>query len=105
MLTPAPKIDALLDTLLAEVCAILGSRLVGMYLDGSLLVPMGARARGRLRRATHDPGARSTARSLPVHRAWGYRCYAVLTMCRMLYTLHHGAIVSKPGGGRSPPPG
>ena len=26
---------------------------------------------------------------------WGYRCYAVLTMCRMLYTLSHGAIVSK----------
>jgi len=24
-----------------------------------------------------------------------YRCYAVLTMCRMLYTLHHGAIVPK----------
>lgn len=61
---------------------------------------MGARARGRLRRATHDPGARSTARSLPVHRAWGYRCYAVLTMCRMLYTLHHGAIVSKPVAAR-----
>ena len=26
---------------------------------------------------------------------WGYRCYAVLTMCRMLYTLSDGAIVSK----------
>jgi predicted nucleotidyltransferase len=26
---------------------------------------------------------------------WGYRAYAVLTMCRMLYTLSHGAIVSK----------
>jgi hypothetical protein len=25
-----------------------------------------------------------------------YRCYAILTMSRMLYTLHHGAIVSKP---------
>jgi hypothetical protein len=24
-----------------------------------------------------------------------YRCYAVLTMCRMLYTIRHGAIVSK----------
>ena len=36
MLTPAPEIDALLDTLLTEVCAILGPRLVGMYLEGSL---------------------------------------------------------------------
>ena len=26
---------------------------------------------------------------------WGYRAYAVLTMCRMLYTLSHGVIVSK----------
>jgi aminoglycoside adenylyltransferase-like protein len=25
-----------------------------------------------------------------------YRCYAVLTMCRALYTLHHGTIVTKP---------
>jgi Domain of unknown function (DUF4111)/Nucleotidyltransferase domain len=28
-------------------------------------------------------------------RKWGYRCYAVLTMCRMLYSLSHGTIVSK----------
>jgi hypothetical protein len=28
-------------------------------------------------------------------RSWGYRAYAVLTMCRMLYTLEHGRIVSK----------
>jgi len=28
-------------------------------------------------------------------QSWGYRCYAVLTMCRMLYTLRHGTIVSK----------
>ncbi|MCL4265135.1 MAG: DUF4111 domain-containing protein [Anaerolineae bacterium] len=26
----------------------------------------------------------------------GYRRYAILTMCRMLYTLHRGAVVSKP---------
>lgn len=25
-----------------------------------------------------------------------YRCYAVLTMSRMLYTIHHGAVASKP---------
>lgn len=31
---------------------------------------------------------------------WGYRCYAVLTMCRMLYTLSHGAIVSKRSAAR-----
>jgi aminoglycoside adenylyltransferase-like protein len=29
-----------------------------------------------------------------------YRCYAVLTMCRMLYTIRHGAIVSKPVAAR-----
>jgi hypothetical protein len=28
-------------------------------------------------------------------QSWGYRCYAVLTMCRMLYSLSHGTIVSK----------
>jgi hypothetical protein len=28
-------------------------------------------------------------------RNWGYRCYAVLTMCRMLYSLSHGTVVSK----------
>ncbi len=30
----------------------------------------------------------------------GYQAYAVLTMCRMLYTLQHGAIVSKPAAAR-----
>jgi Aminoglycoside adenylyltransferase, C-terminal domain len=29
-----------------------------------------------------------------------YRCYAVLTMSRMLYTIHHGAIVTKPSAAR-----
>jgi hypothetical protein len=28
-------------------------------------------------------------------RSWGYRAYAVLTMCRMLYTLEYGTIVAK----------
>jgi hypothetical protein len=37
----------------------------------------------------------------PTHlRSWGYRCYAVLTMCRMRYTLQHGAIVTKPVAAR-----
>jgi predicted nucleotidyltransferase len=31
---------------------------------------------------------------------FGYRCYAVLTMCRMLYTLAHGTVVSKPMAAR-----
>ncbi len=30
----------------------------------------------------------------------GYRRYAVLTMCRMLYTLHRGQVVSKPAAAR-----
>jgi hypothetical protein len=30
----------------------------------------------------------------------GYQAYAVLTMCRILYTLHHGTIVSKPTAAR-----
>lgn len=30
----------------------------------------------------------------------GYRRYAVLTMCRMLYTLHKGDVVSKPAAAR-----
>jgi predicted nucleotidyltransferase len=29
-----------------------------------------------------------------------YRCYAVLTMCRMLYTLRYGTIVTKPAAAR-----
>jgi hypothetical protein len=29
-----------------------------------------------------------------------YRCYAVLTMSRMLYTIRHGAIVTKPTAAR-----
>jgi hypothetical protein len=29
-----------------------------------------------------------------------YRCYAVLTMCRMLYTMRHGTIVTKPVAAR-----
>ena len=29
-----------------------------------------------------------------------YQAYAVLTMCRALYTLHHGAIASKPVSAR-----
>jgi len=33
-------------------------------------------------------------------QSWGYRCYAVLTMCRMLYSLSHGAIVSKRAAAR-----
>ncbi len=31
---------------------------------------------------------------------FGYRCYAVLTMCRTLHTLRHGAIVTKPVAAR-----
>jgi hypothetical protein len=30
----------------------------------------------------------------------GYQAYAILTMCRILYTLHHGTIVSKPAAAR-----
>ena len=30
----------------------------------------------------------------------GYESYAILTMCRILYTLEHGAIASKPAAGR-----
>lgn len=30
----------------------------------------------------------------------GYRRYAILTMCRMLYTFRHGAVVSKPEAAR-----
>jgi hypothetical protein len=33
-------------------------------------------------------------------RGSGYRCYAILTMCRMLYTFRHGAVVSKPAAAR-----
>jgi hypothetical protein len=29
-----------------------------------------------------------------------YQAFAVLTMCRVLYTLHHGAIASKPVSAR-----
>jgi hypothetical protein len=32
-----------------------------------------------------------------------YRCYAILTMTRMLYTLHHGTIVTKPFAARRVP--
>jgi hypothetical protein len=31
---------------------------------------------------------------------FGYRCYAVLTMCRMRYTLEHGSIATKPVAAR-----
>jgi len=35
------------------------------------------------------------------HLQWvGYRVYAITTMCRMLYTLQHGEIVSKPTAAR-----
>lgn len=30
----------------------------------------------------------------------GYRAYAILTMCRMLYTLQHGTVASKPVAAR-----
>ena len=30
----------------------------------------------------------------------GYQSYAILTICRMLYTLQHGAVVSKPAAAR-----
>ncbi len=33
-------------------------------------------------------------------RGPGYQPYAVLTMCRMLHTLEHGVIVSKPAAAR-----
>ena len=210
MLTPDPEIDALLDTLRAEVRAILGPRFVGMYLDGSLaagdfdpassdidvivvtagdlpdevigaLRAMHGRiaegssrwarelevayvARHTIRAPGRRPGPcpcieRGSAHLEVVNleggywtlhrhvlrqhgvvvmgpppatlidpvspgelrqavadvlddwwrpmrddptrlRAWEYRYYAVLTMCRMLYTLHHGAIVSKPVAAR-----
>ena len=30
----------------------------------------------------------------------GYQAYAILTMCRILYTMEHGAIVTKPAAAR-----
>jgi hypothetical protein len=30
----------------------------------------------------------------------GYQAYAILTMCRMLYTLEHGRVASKPAAAR-----
>ena len=43
---------------------------------------------------------RPMLRDGPLLRNGFYRCYAVLTMSRMLYTLRHGAIVSKPVAAR-----
>ncbi len=207
--TPYPDVNALLQELLSGVRAILGPRLVGMYLEGSLAIgdfepdksdidfvgitdgdlsdktfltlkemhariatgaskwakevegsyiPQGALRRHDPRPAAHpyiDRGsslaivhqesgywiihrqmlrehgvvlAGPAPRTLidPVHpselreavlgilREWWmpmlvdapllqnsfYRCYAVLTMCRMLYTIRHGTIVSKPVAAR-----
>jgi hypothetical protein len=36
----------------------------------------------------------------PLLRNSFYRCYAVLTMSRMLYTIRHGAIAAKPVAAR-----
>jgi hypothetical protein len=33
-------------------------------------------------------------------KSWGYQGYTVHTLCRILYTLHHGAVVSKPVAAR-----
>ena len=50
------------------------------------------RALLELMRGWWAPMAHDTARLQHL----GYRCYAVQTMCRMLYTLQHGAIAPKP---------
>jgi hypothetical protein len=114
MATPYPKINALLQELGAGVQSILGARFVGLYLDGSLAI--GDFAPGRAshldrggtlamvrqesgywiihRRMLREHGV-AVADAAPLRNGF-YRCYAVLTMTRMLYTIRHGAIVSKP---------
>ena len=90
----------MLDALLAGVQRILGDRFAGLYLYGSLAagdfdpVPpddLRGAVRGILRE-WWEPLLLDTERL----RADVYRAYAVLTMCRALYTLRHGAIASKP---------
>lgn len=98
--TPYSDVNAVLHELLSGVQNILGKQFVGMYLGGSIATgdfdPISPK---ELRQAVldilhrwwapilRDPG-------LPLNSP-GYRTYAVLTMCRMLYTLQHGAVVSK----------
>jgi hypothetical protein len=59
---------------------------------------------GELRQAVPDILQRWWAPMLtgpgPQLNSPGYRAYAILTMCRMLYTLEHGEIVSKPVAAR-----
>jgi hypothetical protein len=117
--TPYPGINSVLQEFLSEVRAILGRRFVGMYLEGSLAMgdfepdksEHGLVLAGPPPRTLIDPVQPSELREAVVGilREWwapmlveaplleksSYRCYAVLTMSRMLYTIHHGAIVSK----------
>lgn len=97
--TPYPEVDAPLRQSFGEVRERLGRHFVGMYLYGSLaagdfapdssdidfLVVAGGDQTGELSQPLHG-----------MHASPGYRRYAIVTMCRMLYTFRHGAVVSKP---------
>ncbi|HVA89763.1 MAG TPA: aminoglycoside adenylyltransferase domain-containing protein [Chloroflexota bacterium] len=55
--------------------------------------------RRAMARSINEWPARLSHEPLPLHQ-WGFRVFTVLTMCRMLYTLDSGAVVSKPVAAR-----
>lgn len=101
--TPYPEVYALLRQLSGEVRERLGRHFVGMYLYGppaagdfapdssdiDFPVVTGADLTGELFQPPRG-----------MHASPGYRRHAIVTMCRMLYTFRHGAVVSKPEAAR-----
>lgn len=75
--TPYADVNAVLREFLSNIQAIVGDHFRAMYLDGYLALGDFAALRRR-----------------------GNQTYTVLTLCRILYTLDSGAVVSKPVAAR-----
>lgn len=101
--TPYPEVYAPPRQLLGEVRERLGRHFVGMYLYGPLAAGDFAPDSSDIDFLVVAGGDLTGELSQPLrgmHASPGYRRYAIVTMCRMLYTFRHGAVVSKPEAAR-----
>jgi predicted nucleotidyltransferase len=94
--------NAFLDLLLSRIRMTLGNKLVGLYIFGSLVVGDFAYDSSDIdliaatsTELDEEEVERLKRMHAEVMRPRKYQAYAILTMCRVLYTFKRGEIVSK----------
>ena len=100
--TAYTDINAFLDTLLSRLQMTLGNKLVGLYIFGSLVVgdfDYASSDIDLLAATSTELDEEEVERLKRMHtevmRPRKYQAYAILTMCRVLYTFKRGEIASK----------